>query len=548
MDPIEHQNISEYLQEASLEVSADQLQKLQIFHRMLRQENERINVTRLYSAEAMGRKHYVDSLMPIKLLAESNIHFSSPCMDLGSGGGFPGIPLAICQPGIIFRLVEGRKKRTEFLTRVCERLDLNNVEVISRKLNASDRIECNTAISRAFMSISDTLNLSRLSVNPGGLFIFWKGPDCDEEIAEAQASAAGWVHNSTIEYTLPGTRDQRRLVIFNRAASQSGPDAAGAGPATAQISFSDKHGIPGHLQSRVHAIESEANPRFKEWQKLDQSKWIKRTGLTIVGGRKLVPEALSEYVESVAGWNGKPAALLFHDTLPLEFHRLLESWPDLPLFRLKADLFRRLDSAGTQFPLLLWDLTGAQNTPAIGDLPELASSQAQPPDRKNPQSSGGENVVGARQTAWLVLPLSLPENLGAAIRTARGFGIHRVLLTQESVFPFHPGVIRSSSGASLRMPFAQLGPLESVSDALTEAGISSADCLALDHKANRPLSELSAQLHGVTGPAVFIVGQEGPGLPDSVSATRFRIPISGLESFNAVVSVTALLYEWRRLG
>ncbi|MBR32582.1 MAG: 16S rRNA (guanine(527)-N(7))-methyltransferase RsmG [Spirochaetaceae bacterium] len=599
MDPIEHLNIAEYLQEASLKVSADKLKKLQLFHGMLRKENERINVTRLYGADAMGRKHYVDSLLPEKLLRDAGLDLSSPCMDLGSGGGFPGIPLAILRPEIVFRLVEGRRKRTEFLSDVAEHLGLTNVEVISRKLNSADRIECNSAISRAFMSIPETLDLCNLSVNPGGLFIFWKGPDCDDEIRHAEAYCSAWRHLKTIDYRLPGTADKRRLVVFQRLEEerfqavrtmqkhkeeyQTGALSEGGDPDSPylaspqnsdqhsdlnsgseqelgfsrdhrrdepvhEIALSDRHGVPSSLQSRIRTIESDANPKFKDWARLDQSKWIKKTGQTLVSGRKIVPEILndwraptqitqqspehkpdenqdiSRHPSNSEGteadqWNGYPEALLIYDSIPPELFSLLSRWPELPVFRLKTELFRRLDLSGTKYPLILWNLDGHEKIRSVSALQPAGKSM-------------------------LVLPLSLPDNLGAAVRTARGFGINAVLLTSESVFPFHPGVIRSSSGTCLKMAFFQGPALDQIQEALKENGLDPETSVLLDHRSEKPLRELIGFLENVESP-VFIVGQEGKGLPD-IPGTRFRIPISGLESLNAVASVTALLYEWHR--
>ena len=586
MDPIKHLNIAEYLQEASLKVSADKLKKLQLFHEMLRKENARINVTRLYAAEAMGRKHYVDSLLPEKLLREAGLDLVGPCMDLGSGGGFPGIPLAILRPDIHFRLVEGRKKRTEFLASVASKLGLENVEVISRKLNPADRIECNTAISRAFMSIPDTLNLCNLSLNPGGHFIFWKGPDCDHEIEAAATDCPQWSFFRTIDYRLPGTSDKRRLVVFTRLDLESRelsphdqqpvtverndssleeaqrapvktPEKADDGfnanpdsPATHEIALSDRHGVPSWLQDRIRTIESDANPRFKDWARLDQSKWIKKTGFTLVSGRKIVPEILNEWLQdSEVGrsasrvpeksgetdgggfsrmgdprgpkWNGKPEALLIFDSIPEELYSMLSEGSGLPIFRLKGELFRKLDHSGTKYPILLWNLDGSER------IPELA-----------------EKKIGPAHSI-LVLPLSLPDNLGAAIRTARGFGVDSILLTTETVFPFHPAVIRSSSGSCLRANFFQGPELKHVGDPLGRSGIPPEARFLLDHRSQRPLKQLSSLLNHQNRYA-FIVGEEGKGLPSDLKGERFRIPISGLESLNAAASLTALLYEWRR--
>ncbi|MCB1170181.1 MAG: 16S rRNA (guanine(527)-N(7))-methyltransferase RsmG [Leptospiraceae bacterium] len=561
MNPIEHLDIARYLKEASFKLSAEQLQKLQLFHAMLRKENERINVTRLYGADSMGRKHYVDSLFPLKLLEEAGLPLESPCMDLGSGGGFPGIPIAIARPELKMRLVEGRRKRTEFLEAVKQELGLQNVEIISRKLNPADQIHCKTAISRAFMSIPDTLELSALSLAVGGTFVFWKGPDCDEEIRAARALHQ-WKLERDLHYVLPGTKDERRLLVYQRVADPSDLDTAEeqvrnsshADIASADF-LSDRTGLPGALQSHVQIIESESNPRFKDWQKLDQSKWIRKLGLTIISGRKLVPEFLREALESLAdgppeterpgdgaGSNGsrhilqgKPAALLFSDTYPselLELSSVIKSL-GLPLIRLKADLFRRLDFSGTRFPLLLWNLETVRIPPLDASLSNQSAMTSQWESQKE-------------SAAVLMLPLSNPENLGAAIRTATAFGIAGVILTNESVYPFHPLVIRSSAGASLRMEYFQCGTLKEADTELHRAGFGKADRILLHQDGEHLLYEMGT-LRNSRNPVCFVLGQEGQGLPEELQGLRVRIPIApGIESLNAVASLSALLYEWKR--
>ncbi|MCB1306118.1 MAG: 16S rRNA (guanine(527)-N(7))-methyltransferase RsmG, partial [Leptospiraceae bacterium] len=523
MNPIEHLDLNRYLQEASIKLSAAQVDKLHRFHEMLRQENERINVTRLYGMEAMARKHYVDSLLPLLLIRKAGFSLESPCMDLGSGGGFPGIPLAVAAPEVRFRLVEGRKKRTAFLEAVKEELHLENVEVISRKLNASDEIGCASGISRAFMSIAQTLELTSLSIKPGGLFVFWKGPGCDEEIEEAATRNRGqWSHIKTIDYTLPGTADHRRIVIYRKEAhgEASNRPAQLERDSEFEIRLGDKKSVPAFLQDRIRKIDSDANPRFKDWQKLDQSKFVRKLATTIVAGRKLVPELLQMY-DKGSFWNGKPLALVFSDALPRELYGPMQEWPDLPIYELRAELFRKLDFSGTRFPLLLWDLSEAALT---GQSEEAGSL-------------GAEHATSApeQRSSQILLPLSLPENLGACLRSVLGFGIGQVILSSESVYPFHPQVVRSSSGACLRIRFRQGPSLDKMNDFLNDLGLTPDRRIILDEESARPLHELHREdCTKDNEPICLAVGPEGSGFPPTFQGLRFRIPMRNpLESYNA---------------
>lgn len=252
------QDLRRLLEQGGTPLDSRQLQLLWRFHQRLREADAKLNLTRIRSFEPMVEKHYIDSLLPGQMLA-----LQGPVMDLGSGGGFPGIPLAIRHPDIQFKLVEGRRLRAGFLLNVAAELGLKNVEVIARKLNPEDIVPVQSVITRAFSAIDDTLERVDASVAAGGTVVFMKGPNCDEELAGAVPRFPQWQLESDVAYNLPMSKDARRLIVFRKV-----------GPA----------------HSRPTVISSSDNARIKSWRKLQHAKGIKSEALALLAGERYIRE------------------------------------------------------------------------------------------------------------------------------------------------------------------------------------------------------------------------------------------------------------------
>jgi TrmH family RNA methyltransferase len=236
-------------------------------------------------------------------------------------------------------------------------------------------------------------------------------------------------------------------------------------------------------------IESAQNPKFKTWLSLCDSRGIKKAGLALLSGRKLV----EEFLRSTPG--AARQLLVSHkvrDDLPASLQR----------FDLAGPLFRELDVLGTDAPLL------------VVAVPELPAWKPQPPH-------GLE----------LVVPVSDPGNLGAILRSAEAFGASRVILTREASHPFLPRALRASSGAAFRLPLVQAGPL---SDFTEIPGF------CLDMKGE--------SVHGFAWPLNLhlILGEEGRGIPKDWRANRLSIPMNAQsESLNVVVAASIAMFSYR---
>lgn len=182
------------------------------FYLLLMEEQKKQNITRLLSLRETAIKHFVDCLMVPRL---TELQF--PLLDIGTGAGFPGIPLKIDLPDSHIILSEGVGKRVDFLKRVREDLALQKLDVLGRKINPTFVYPIKGAITRAVEDISSTLESVINALQLGGEVYFMKGPGVDPEIPKAlKALGEFYELKSDIPYELPNTPHQRRLVIFRK--------------------------------------------------------------------------------------------------------------------------------------------------------------------------------------------------------------------------------------------------------------------------------------------------------------------------------------------
>lgn len=167
-------------------------ERFSILTDLLIEENKIHNLTRITDPPQIRLRHILDSLIALKILdpmAESAGSFS--CADIGSGAGFPVLPLAMVRPHWSFLSVEATGKKAFFQRKVCKTLGLSNVQVVSARAEdlAHDpqfRSRFNAVLARAVADLSILAELSLAFVKPGGTLIAWKGPDIAEELRCAQ--------------------------------------------------------------------------------------------------------------------------------------------------------------------------------------------------------------------------------------------------------------------------------------------------------------------------------------------------------------------------
>lgn len=193
-------------------VNHEQRIKLAHFYRLLMLSQTKENFTRLLKLRDIAIKHFIDSLL---VLEHVNLQF--PLLDVGTGPGFPGIPLKIVIPDQKIILAEGVQKRVEFLKKVRTELDLPKLEIIGRNINPEFLYPVQGVITRAVEDISNTLENVINCLELGGKVYFMKGPGVDPEIHQAIEKWGEYYSlDRDIAYELPKTPHQRRLVVFEK--------------------------------------------------------------------------------------------------------------------------------------------------------------------------------------------------------------------------------------------------------------------------------------------------------------------------------------------
>lgn len=168
------------LNELGIVVSDTMKQQFSLYKNLIQEVNQVLNLTAIDDDEGIYLKHFYDSLLIAKYLDEG-----ASLADIGSGAGFPGLVLAIARPDLKITCIEPTTKRTNFLTRVCEEANLNNVSVVNGRAEEvietlRAQFDVVTARAVAYLDILAELCVPFLKV--GGLFIAMKGSKGLEEL------------------------------------------------------------------------------------------------------------------------------------------------------------------------------------------------------------------------------------------------------------------------------------------------------------------------------------------------------------------------------
>ncbi len=201
-------------------VTHAQRKELAIFYRLLMENQEKENFTRLLKIRDIAIRHFIDCLIVAQLT-----ELTFPLIDVGTGPGFPGIPLKILYPDKKIILAEGVQRRVEFLKHVREEMNLKNLDIIGRNINPFFAYPVQGVITRAVEDVRNTLLNVLSSLQTGGKVFLMKGPNVDPEIEIAKKEVGEFYElEKDIAYTLPHTTHHRRLLVYKKIKMAPLPD------------------------------------------------------------------------------------------------------------------------------------------------------------------------------------------------------------------------------------------------------------------------------------------------------------------------------------
>ncbi len=474
---------------AGIDLTSPQEELFWRFYTLIASHNRELDLSRLTRFDDIIIKHFIDSIYILKF-------FSMPAslLDIGTGAGFPGIPLKIMEPRLELVLAEPRHKRVSFLEMAVAELGLEKVSIYPHLVGEHSFFDTSGVITRALETVDDTLSRVIHFLPPGGMVIFMKGPAAAKDLETlSRKNRDGFSLIQDREYVLPGTGHRRRLLILEKR--------------------SDRRRKTYRILTRAgetmgKEITSTENKTYREFKRLSSVEGIKKSGRLLAAGKKEVLDLLRSHP-------GNARALIIYDGYAEDDPALMAAIAEFDessrLYILKKGLYNELDQFTTGSPLLVME-----HPPLEPWIPQ------------------------ANEGCTLLVPFQDPSNVGAVIRTAAAFEVPRIVALREAAFPFHPRAVRASGGAVFSVNVTR-GP--SIDEVASIADTHRLPLVTLD-AAGVPLREF-------TFPARFLLlpGVEGPGLPPALKKHSVSIPIGpGVESLNAATATAIALYEWRGGG
>ena len=208
------------LQQLHIELSEKQMEQFLQYYEMLVEKNKVMNLTAITEFDEVVEKHFLDS---VSLTKQMDLHQPLKVLDLGTGAGFPGIPLKIVFPELEITLMDSLNKRVLFLQDVISSLQLQDIEAVHGRAeeaarNKKYREGFDLCVSRAVANISTLSEYCLPFVKIGGSFISYKSSTIEDELEDGKKGIAilGGKVKDVYKFTLPDSELQRSFVIIQK--------------------------------------------------------------------------------------------------------------------------------------------------------------------------------------------------------------------------------------------------------------------------------------------------------------------------------------------
>lgn len=209
--------LKELSDKIEVNLTEEQISKFITYKELLKEWNQKINLTAITEDNEIVLKHFVDSLTVLKY-----IHQNANIIDVGTGAGFPGIPTKIARKDVSVTLLDSLNKRINFLNDVIEKTNLENIKTVHGRAedlgqNKEYRERYDIAVARAVANLSTLTELCLPFVKVGGSFIAMKGNSTEEfEEAKKAIETLGGKIEKIDRFNLPGTDIERNIVVIKK--------------------------------------------------------------------------------------------------------------------------------------------------------------------------------------------------------------------------------------------------------------------------------------------------------------------------------------------
>jgi 16S rRNA (guanine527-N7)-methyltransferase len=202
-----------------IDLNEDKLSSFRRYYEFLEEKNRVMNLTAISGEDDVAHLHFLDSLAVTKFCAFKD----AKVIDIGSGAGFPGLPIKISGDGVSLTLLDAQKKRVDFLTGLCGAIGAQDVKCIHARAEEAAllpefRDGFDIAVSRAVARLNVLCELCLPFVRPGGIFAAMKSVDTEEETDQAKSAvkSLGAAITAVKDYVIPGTDVTHRIILMKK--------------------------------------------------------------------------------------------------------------------------------------------------------------------------------------------------------------------------------------------------------------------------------------------------------------------------------------------